>query len=61
MVRSILSVMAGDVVWTILWLGSNAAWMNLVPDWYTSDGAFVSAIGAKGFTVDAVNFSCTPA
>lgn len=32
MIRSILAVIAGSVVWTILWLGSHAVLSNVMPN-----------------------------
>lgn len=36
MLRSILSVIAGNIVWTILWLGMSAVLANMYP--YIADG-----------------------
>ncbi len=43
MIRSIFAVIAGSVVWTMLWLGSNALVMRLFPDWYGEGGKVESA------------------
>ena len=43
MARSILAVLAGFAVWTVLWLGSNAALAAAFPAAYNPDGATESA------------------
>ncbi len=43
MIRSIFAVIAGSVVWTMMWLGSNALVMRLFPDWYGEGGKVESA------------------
>jgi len=32
--RNILAVIAGSLIWTVMWLGSNAILMSFFPDWY---------------------------
>lgn len=54
MVRIILGVIVGFVVWTILWLGSDKVLMSLSPAWYgshqlTFEGALMTG---TGFTPD---------
>ena len=39
MVRSILSVLSGFVLWTVLWLSSNAALTAALPDAFREDGS----------------------
>ena len=34
MLRNILAVIAGSLIWTVMWLGSNAILMSFFPDWY---------------------------
>ena len=43
MKRIILSVLAGFVLWSVLWLGANAVSVALVPDAYNEDGTSDSA------------------
>lgn len=43
MLRSILAVIAGSIVWTVLWLGTNAVFMQLFPQWYGEGGRIESA------------------
>ena len=38
MIRIILSVLAGFVLWSVLWIGANAVSVALVPDAYNEDG-----------------------
>ncbi len=50
MIRSILAVIAGSVVWTMMWLGSNALVMRLFPDWY-GEGGKVESVPVLLFTI----------
>ena len=43
MIRSVFAVIAGSVVWTMMWLGSNALVMRFFPDWYGEGGKVESA------------------
>ena len=57
MLRNILSVVAGFVVWTVLWLASNAAVTAAVPNAFGEDGATDSAGILVLFLVLSVVFS----
>ena len=50
MLRSILAVVAGSAVWTMMWLGSNAALMGLFPQWY-GDGGRVESVPVLLFVI----------
>ena len=50
MIRSIFAVIAGSVVWTMMWLGSNALVMSLFPDWY-GEGGKVESVPVLLFTI----------
>lgn len=48
MIRTILAVIVGFCVWSILWVGGNQLFMILSPDWYAaSEQAFMKAIANK--------------
>lgn len=55
MVRIILGVVAGFVVWTILWLGSDQVLINLSPTWYGAHqyGFEDAMLNEKPFTPDS--------
>ena len=57
MVRNILSVLTGFAVWTVLWLGSNAAISLAVPSAFAEDGSTNSAGLLVLFLVLSVVFS----
>ena len=57
MVRNVLSVLAGFVVWTALWLASNAAVAAAVPGAFAEDGSTDSAGILVLFLVFSVVFS----
>jgi hypothetical protein len=43
MLRSIFAVLAGDIIWTILWLGTNAALAAAMPGAFQADGSIDSS------------------
>ena len=48
MIRTILAVIVGFCVWSILWVGGNQLFMILSPDWYAaSEQEFMKAIANK--------------
>lgn len=56
MMRIILGVLAGFIVWTILWVGSDAVFMVLSPGWYGRNlNEFQAAIDSKStnYTADS--------
>ena len=57
MARNILSVLAGFVVWTVLWLASNAAIAAAVPSAFGEDGSTDNAAILVLFLVLSVVFS----
>lgn len=54
MVRLILGVVAGFIVWSILWVGSDQVLINLSRDWYGAHqhGFENSIINGQPFTAD---------
>jgi hypothetical protein len=57
MVRNIVSVVVGFVVWTVLWLGSNQVVRLAMPDVFGDDGSIGSAGVLVGFVVLSFVFS----
>ena len=57
MIRSILSILAGFVLWTVLWLGSNAALAAMMPDAFREDGSTGSTGLLLLLLADSVLFS----
>lgn len=55
MIRTILAVIVGFCVWSILWIGGNELLMALSPGWYAaSELAFMKAVANKEpFTADS--------
>jgi len=55
MIRTILAVIVGFCVWSILWVGGNQLFMILSPGWYAaSEEAFIKAVTNKEpFTADS--------
>ena len=55
MLRIILGVIVGFVVWTILWLGSHTLFGILLPNWYGKvDAELMDAVTkGTGYTVDS--------
>ena len=55
MVRIILGVIAGFIVWSIVWLGSDQVLINLSPDWYGSHqhGFETAMLNESKFTPDS--------
>ena len=48
MIRTILAVIVGFCLWSILWVGGNQLFMILSPDWYAaSEQSFMKAIANK--------------
>lgn len=48
MIRTILAVIVGFCVWSILWVGSNELFKVLSPGWYAaSEAAFMKAVTNK--------------
>jgi len=48
MIRTILAVVVGFCVWSILWVGGNQLFMILSPGWYAaSEAAFIKAVTNK--------------
>lgn len=54
MIRSILGVLAGFIVWSIVWVGSEKILSAIWPEWYGANQlAFEAAVSNGGsFTVD---------
>ncbi|MBK9155498.1 MAG: hypothetical protein IPM25_15030 [Chloracidobacterium sp.] len=54
MVRIILGVVAGFIVWSILWVGSDQVLMNLSRDWYGAhqNGFETAMMNGQPFAVD---------
>lgn len=49
MARIILAVIGGFIAWTILWIGSNAAYQAISPGWFGAhEKAFQAAFAANG-------------
>lgn len=57
MVRGIVSVIAGFVLWSVLWVGSNQVVHRLMPDAFGADGSVGSGGILVGFIVLSVVFS----
>lgn len=57
MLRIILSVVAGFITWTVLWLASNAAASALMPSQFTADGATENTGILAAFVVLSFVFS----
>jgi len=55
MIRTILAVIVGFCVWSILWVGGNQLFIILSPGWYAaSEEAFIKAVTNKEpFTADS--------
>lgn len=56
MIRTILAVIVGFCVWSILWVGGNELFKMLSPGWYAaSEGAFMKAMANKEpFAADSI-------
>jgi hypothetical protein len=55
MLKMILGIIAGFVVWSVLWVGSHSLLAVLSPDWYGRiDAEFMSAVtSGADYTVDS--------
>lgn len=55
MLRIILAIIAGFVVWSILWVGSDALFSAISPDWYgkTSQDFRVAVANNTPYTLDS--------
>ncbi len=55
MVRIILGVVAGFIVWSVIWVGSDQVLMNASPDWYGShqDRLQTAIFNEKPFPADS--------
>ena len=54
MARNILAVLAGFVVWTVLWLASNSVLSIALPDMFNEDGSTDSAGMLAAFLVISI-------
>ena len=57
MLRSILAVVGGFLLWTVLWLGSNSLLSILTPGSYNEDGSTDSALLLMVILILSVIFS----
>jgi hypothetical protein len=57
MLRSILSVLAGMALWTVLWLGANAALAGALPGSFAADGTTADASILALLVLASVAFS----
>lgn len=57
MLRSILAIIVGFLLWTALWLGSNALLTSVFPQWYGSEGQALSTTPLIFGLIDTILFS----